>query len=173
MRNLVILFSGRKSNAEQEIIEILTLYGANYISDKAVILDGNGFTVISEYKKSDVRIKNGVALFIDDTDRFDGQIFSDGIIGICEDTNIKALNIFEKSGIPVISCGMNGKNTVTVSSIDNNSALVTVQRNITDCFGGTVYTGEFIIKLSKKYSHFGVMASTAVLLLHGITPDKY
>lgn len=173
MSDLVILFSGRKSATEQEIIEILTSHGANYISDKAVISKGDKFTVISEYKKSDVKIKNGVALFIDDTNRFDAQTFGSGIMGICEDINTKALNIFEKSGIPVISCGMNGKNTVTLSSLNNSCVLVTLQRNIKDCFGKIVYSGEFIIKLTKKYSPFSVMASTAVLLLEGIIPNEY
>ena len=79
---MVILFSGRKSAVEREIIEILCKYGANYISDKAVSAGDGGFTIISEYKKTDINLKNGIAVFIDDTDRFENQVFPDGITGI-------------------------------------------------------------------------------------------
>ena len=113
---MVILFSGRKSAVEKEIIEILSGYGADYISDKAVSSLGGRFTVVSEYKKTEIKLKSGIAVFIDDTDRFDNQVFPDGIIGICEDTNTAALKAFKDSGTPVISCGIGAKNTVTLSS---------------------------------------------------------
>ena len=35
-------------------------------------------------------------LFIDDTDRFNSQVFPEGIIGVCEDSNLKALELFRK-----------------------------------------------------------------------------
>lgn len=170
---MVILFSGRKSAVEREIIEILCKYGANYISDKAVSAGDGGFTIISEYKKTDINLKNGIAVFIDDTDRFENQVFPDGITGICEDKNITALGIFKASGIPVISCGMSAKNTVTLSSLSSGSLLASLQRTVTDLSGGEVEPGEFKIRLTKPYTHFAVMASAAVLLLSGIVPDVF
>lgn len=170
---MVILFSGRKSKVEKEIIEILTLYGANYISDKIVSTTKGKFTIISEYKKTDLRIKKGIAVFIDDTNRFDGQIFPKNIIGICEDSNLKALELFKKSNISVISCGMSTKNTVTLSSLSSDSLLTTLQRTITNNFGAEIEPAEFKIKLNKSYSPFAVMASVAVLLLNGILPKTF
>ncbi len=168
---MVILFSERNSTAEREIIEILSSYGADYISDKTVISGDGDFTIVSEYKKAEIRIKKGIAVFIDDTDRFNNQIFPDGIIGICEEKNIPALKAFKKSGIPVISCGMNSKNTVTLSSINNNTLLATLQRSLTDRAGNNIDPTEFKIHLKKKRTPFAVMASVAVLLLNGKTPN--
>lgn len=170
---MVILFSGRKSTVENEIIEILSRYGANYISDKMVLAGEGRLTIISEYKKTDIKLKNGIAVFIDDTDRFNLQIFPEGIIGICEDENLKALELFSESRIPVISCGMNPKNTVTLSSFGNASLLVSLQRTITDSAGKEVDPAEFKIKLTRDYKPFSVMASAAVLLLNGIVPDVF
>ena len=170
---MVILFSGRKSAVERDIIEILSGCGANYISDKAVTSGDGGFTIISEYKKTEINLKNGIAVFIDDTDRFNNQTFPKGIIGICEDSNQKALEIFKNSNIPVISCGMSAKNTVTLSSINSETLLAALQRTVTDCTGNEVDPGEFKIKLKKSYAPFAVMASTAVLLLNGITPKAF
>lgn len=170
---MVILFSGRKSAVEREIIDILCKYGANYISDKAVSSAGGRFTVVSEYKKTDIKLKSGIAVFIDDTDRFDNQVFPDGIIGICEDGNLAALKAFKASHTPVISCGMGAKNTVTLSSLGGASLLASLQRTVTDFVGNDIDPAEFKIKLTKKYSPFAVMASAAVLLLIGIKPDIF
>ena len=112
---MVIIFSGRKSETEKEIIEILSSNGGDYISDKTILKGKGLFTVISEYKKTDLKIEKGIALILDDTERFKGQSFPFGVIGICEENNKSALGLFKKSKIPVISCGMNPKNTITFS----------------------------------------------------------
>ena len=94
-------------------------------------------------------------------------------MGICEDSNLSALKILMESGIPVITCGMNPKNTVTLSSLTAASALVSLQRTVTDIFGSEAEPGEFRIKLNRGYSPFAVTASAAVLLLSGILPDEF
>lgn len=167
---MVILFSGRKNKTEKEIIEILKNYGADYISDKN-IHEGNGtLTIISEYKITDIKVENGIAVFIDETDRFNEQKLPPNIIGICEDCNKKALKILFDNNIPVISCGMGAKNTVTLSSINNDSLLATIQRSVTDMKGNEIEPEELKIKLKNKYQPFSIMASIAVLLISGITP---
>lgn len=168
---MVILFSDRKSVVEKEIISILTNFGATYISDKRVICGNTPITVIGVYKKTDLNIKKGVAVMLGVTNRFKEQKFTNSIIGICESSDKEAVEIFSKSPIAVISCGMGTKNTVTVSSIKENTALVTFQRNLTDIYGKTIEPAEYKIKLKGKYSEFSVMASTAILLLHGINPE--
>ncbi len=170
---MVILFSNRKSKEEKEIIEILTAYGANYISDKIIATNKNTFTIVSEYKKTDLQIENGIAVFIDNTTRFDGQILPPNIIGICEENNHKALEIFKNSNISVITCGLGIKNTVTLSSLTSNSLLTALQRTITNHLKREIEPAEFKIRLSKSYSPFSVMASTAVLLLNEIVPKEF
>ena len=170
---MVILFSDRKSRIEKEIIDILTFTGADYISDKTVCSREGVFTIISEYKKAELDITHGLAVFCENTNRFKNQTFPKGIIGICEDTNLNALELFKKSNTPVISCGLNGKNTVTLSSFKDNTMLVTLQRSITNIHKTEIEPCEFKIKLNKSYSPFAVLASSAVLLLKGITPKEF
>lgn len=170
---MVILFSGRKNRIEGEIIEILTTLGADYISDKAVFKGFEPITIVSEYKKCKLNIDKGIAVFLDDTDRFLGQEFPENIIGICEDCNQKALKIFSKSKIPVISCGMNSKNTITLSSINSNTLLATLQRTITDINGNEIEPEEFRLTTNKKYQPFSIMVCIAVLLLCGIIPTEF
>ncbi len=170
---MVILFSGRQSKTEKEIIEILKTYGASYISDKTVTENKGKFTIISTYKKTDIELEKGIAIFIDNTDRFKQQSFPIGVIGICEDTNTKALEIFKKNHIAVISCGINLKNTITLSSFNDENLLASLQRTVTDNSGNQIDPSEFKIKLTKNYSSFSIMASIAVLLLNGIFPIEF
>lgn len=170
---MVILFSDRKSTVEKEIITILTNHGGNYISDKAILGSNGFFTVVSEYKKTDLKINRGIAVFCDNTERFEKQTFPQGIIGICEDSNQNALSLFAKSKIPVISCGMSAKNTVTLSSLNNGYLLTALQRTLTDNCGKDIEPAEFKIKLNSAYNPFSVMASAAVLLLKGTVPKQF
>lgn len=170
---MVIIFSERKNKTEKEIIEILTKHGGDYISDKRVYANGGKFTVISEYKKTELDIENGIVIITDETKRFFDQQFDSGMIGICESQNKTALCIFEKSKIPIISCGNNPKNTITFSSLNNDKILLSLQRTITGLKLKETAPCELNIQLTKKYNPFSVMASAAVLLLEGITPKVF
>ena len=161
---MVILFSGRKEKTEKEIIDILTDFGANYISDKKISAASGGFTIISEYKKTDIKIDSGIAVMLDNSERFENQIFPEGIIGICESSNLKALEILRANNTPVISCGMNPKSSVTLSSLNSSSILLTVQRRI-NLPDKIIQPGEYQIEISKKYSPFSIMASAVILFL--------
>ncbi len=168
---MVILFSDRKSVEEKEIIHILTNLGATYISDKTVKSGKNPITIIGTYKKTDLNIKKGIAVMTGAKNRFEEQKFPNSIIGICECSDKTSVGIFSKSPVAVISCGMGRKNTVTVSSISDDAALLTFQRNITDIYGNTIEPAEYKVRLRGKYREFSVMASAAILLLHGIKPE--
>ncbi len=173
VKTMVILFSDRKSKTEKEIIDILTFIGADYISDKTVCSFEGAFTIVSEYKKTELKLNHAIAIFCENTDRFDFQLFPKGVIGICEETNIKALEVFHKNKIPVISCGMGNKNTVTFSSFSGDTLLMGLQRSITSIKGLQITPGEYKITLKKQYSPFAIMASATVLLLNGIIPKEF
>ena len=170
---MVVIFSSRKSVTESEIIKILTSCGGEYISDNRIFSSDGKFTVISEYKKTELSVKNAIALLLDNSERFNGQRFPQGITGLCENTNRNAIDILSQSNIPVISCGMDGRNTVTASSISENSVMLTLQRRIKDRLGNDIEPGEYLIKLFHSYSTFSVLAGAIILLYEGITPTAF
>ena len=170
---MVLLFCNRKSKTEKEIIEILKSYGGAHISDREIIENNNTFTIVSFYKVSELNINGGIAVFCDDTEKFMSQSLPQNIIGICEDNNKTALSVFQKNGVSVICCGMNSKNTITLSSLGNNQLFATLQRGVTDNMGSNIEPAEFKIKLTSKYQPFSVMASVAVLLLNSIKPNEF
>ena len=170
---MVILFSGKERKKETEILEILTQYDADYISDKKININNGKFTIISLYKKSDITVSKGVAVILDEFQKFEKQLLPDGIIGICENSNKCALSIFEKNKIPTISCGSNSKNTITFSSLTDESILISLQRTIVNLKKEEILPCELKIKLNRKYQPFSIMASVAILILNGIQPKEF
>lgn len=136
---MVMLFSEKDNKRKNEIKEILSSLNISYnLTDK---MD-----------------TKGIVIFRDNADR---------IVGICEDCNKTALKLFSNSDITVITCGMNSKNTITCSSINGETYLISLQRNILNLKGEEIEPQEFKIKLKKKYLPYSVMASLAVILLYG------
>lgn len=170
---MVILFSNRKNKLEKELIEILTAFGADFISDKSVTALGGFFTVCSIYKNADIKCKKGIALILDDTDKYSDIKLDSNIIGICDAENTEALKIFSKNPTPVITCGNNQKNTLTLSSFTENSVIISLQRNVKTIFGNQIYQGDYKVNLSKKYSNSALMFGFAILILHGKIPEKF
>jgi hypothetical protein len=170
---LVVLLSKRKSKCEREIIEILKNYGANHISDKFITENENTFTVISIYKKTDIILNRGIAVFTEKSIRLKHQSLPIGVIGICEDNNEIALETYKQNHNAVITCGTGNKNTITISSISNNTIFLTIQRTIINQNGKKYEPCEIKIELSKSYTPFSVMAAATILILYGITPNKF
>ena len=170
---MVIIFSNRKNKLLNEITEILTVCGADFISDKTVNSADGHFTVFVTFKAIEIKIKKGIALILDDTEKYNEQILPFGVLGICESTNIKAIEIFERNKTQVITCGNNHKNTFTLSSINENDWVITLQRVIEDINGKTLYPADYKINIEKKYSCDAVLISLAILLLNGIEPKEF
>ncbi len=170
---MVILLSNRKNKNEKEIIEILTKYGAKHISDRFIGEGNTEFTILSIYKISELKINKGVVVFLDDTPRFNDQKIPLGLIGICEENNLTALENLKKNKIAAVCCGIGSKNSITLSSIGSDSLFTCLQRSLQNCNGEIIEQAEFKIKLTKSYLPFSVMASTAILLLKGITPCEF
>lgn len=170
---MIILLSDRKNKCENEIIEILTKYGAQHISDKFIGGGDSAFTILSIYKKSEFRLDKGIAVFLDKGTRFISQKIPMGFVGICEEENHTAIEILKNNKVAAICCGLGSKNSVTLSSIGSSSLFACLQRSLQKSNGEIIEQGEWKIKLTKSYQPFSVMASAAVLLLKGITPKEF
>lgn len=170
---MVILFSNRKSKCEKELAKILGKYGGNFISDKILNNMGEKFNIVSFYKKAEISIDKGIAVFLEKNIRFKDQLLPIGIVGVCEENDKTALEIFKKSHNAVITCGINNKNTITFSSISPNTLFATLQRSIYDINGNLLEPCELKIKLTENFSSFSVICSVIILLYHGIIPEEF
>lgn len=169
---MTIIFSERKNTAAAAVSGLLQKKGACCISDRR-ITGGRKFPVVNAYRPTVLETGRAAAVLFGGSGRFAGQTFPPGVTGICEDTDLEALALFRESNIPVISCGMNPKSTLALSSLSGSVLFASLQRTVTDLQGIPVEPGEFGIHLSAPFSPFPVMAAAAVLLLNGIRPDSF
>lgn len=170
---LIILFSNQKSKAEKEILSILQNCGASFISAKKIDITSTNFFVFTIYKKTELSLEKGMAVFLENSVKFYEQKLPIGVIGVCEEDNRCAYKILKKNHNAVITCGINSKNSITFSSISQNGCLVTLQRAFCDLYGNLVEPCEFKINLTKKYMPFSIMIAATILLYHGITPYEF
>lgn len=129
---------------------------------------GDLFTVIASCELPKVDKKRGVVIITDNSISLKNRIIPSGFVGICEDKNEKAIEIFESSKIPVITCGMGNKNTVTATSISNGGMLIAAQRAFSDIKGRIIEPFEYKMTGYDGYSSFSVMAAFCIFKIYGM-----
>lgn len=72
----------------------------------------------------------------------------------------------QSSHCPLISCGLHLRDTVTLSSIENDRAVLSIQREFRAINGDIIEIGEHPLVYSGKY-HRALIASAALMLLCG------
>lgn len=86
-------------------------------------------------------------------------------IAIVESGNQNAMLLLKTLGLRTVTCGMSATDTVSLSSISDKAAAVSLQRELpTDDFG-VIDACEISVKQTRPYSEYGVMATVSVLFL--------
>lgn len=87
------------------------------------------------------------------------------VISIVNGGNEKALRMLKDSPALTLTCGMSSKDTLTLSSINDCSAVVSVQREISGLNHQTIEPCEIKINFENKFSDYELLSACAVLLL--------
>jgi hypothetical protein len=95
-----------------------------------------------------------------------------GAIAIVDSSKEELLTYVATTGLPAITCGLSAKDTVTLSSIRTDSAVINLQRAVT-CFDGTLAEPQEIpISRREDANSFALMAASAICLLAGKYPEN-
>lgn len=92
-------------------------------------------------------------------------VCEDGAFGVMQTENQNAAELLSGWGIPVISCGMSVTDTLTLSSVGAEGAVVCLQRSIPTLDGATVEP--FEAPLNLPCDSYALLCVAAVLLLSG------
>jgi hypothetical protein len=93
-------------------------------------------------------------------------------IAIVDSSKEDLLTYVATTGLPAITCGLSAKDTVTLSSIRTDSAVINLQRAIT-CFDGSLAEPQEIpVSRREDADSFALMAASAICLLAGKSPEK-
>ena len=171
--NMITIFSKPRCKESKEIAEILKKHGASVITESAVFSGIGDFSVFFRSKPIKISGDKNIILIADNSDYLTKIKLPKKTIGICESKAQKSLKAFEKSKIQTITCGLNLKSTVTLSSINENSMLVCLQRSLISLYGKTIEPADFKIILTQNYQPFSVMSACILLLLLEIKPEIF
>ncbi len=88
-------------------------------------------------------------------------------VAVVDSTSKSLMKYVSQTKLPAITCGLSNKDTITLSSIDMDSAVITLQRAVT-CFDATVAEPQEIpVRLSGEMDSFTLMAVAAVFIISG------
>jgi len=90
---------------------------------------------------------------------------ADSVAAVAEYEDAAAAEAAKKLSVPLVTCGMGSKNCVSVSSVDEKSAVIAVHRPITLLSGKDLLPCEFNVATQTKMSGYPLMALCATLIL--------
>lgn len=170
---MVFLFSDTASREQREITEILRRHGAGIVSSREAAVQNPAFLLLVPRAPIKITTENGTAIFTSPCDTFRDQHLPAGIVGVCEKDNKTALAVLQKNKNPVISCGMDPRNALTLSGVLDDAVCVGLQCTVSDRNGNELSPAEYPVLLTKSFSPFSVLASAAALLREGILPARF
>ena len=94
--------------------------------------------------------------------------------GVCESRDKRALLYFQNKKLPVVTCGMGLTDTLTLSSFNDGTALITVQRELPFEYEESEKPEEFTLRFTGNPTPFSVMAVFIILLCSSrFNPSKF
>ena len=96
-----------------------------------------------------------------------GVLLPADAVGLLSSDNLNAAEWIRRCGIRAITLGMSSKDTLTLSSITSDSAVLCLQRAISDLSGNTLDPVEIPLSLSRRYDAFSILCAAAIFILSG------
>lgn len=114
---------------------------------------------------------SGVLVF-DDGFKSGGSFeLSAGLVPVLGSDNKKAAARLKDSGRVAITCGSSSRDTLSIASISDTRATVSLQRELIDLNGSVVEPRDLIVTFPKRMEVYPLLAVCGTLLLCGAEPD--
>ncbi len=137
--------------------------------DKLIINNFSGLNYVSINQSDNIPAFNTVNPIIIFKNSFTQKLNNSPIphkaICILNPENEFAINILSEQNIPAISCGMSGRDTFSLSSINFPKISLSLQRQIFSVNDICIEPQEFVINVKKNYEPYSIMATCATILL--------
>lgn len=96
---------------------------------------------------------------------------SPGIIALMEGGNRRAAAMLGSTGNTAVCCGMSGKDTITLSSCRDDTALVCLQRTVITLAGQVVEPCEIPVRMTRRRHKRDILFASAALILGDCPTD--
>lgn len=114
---------------------------------------------------------SGVLVF-DDGFKSGGSFeLSESLIPVLDSDNKKALSRLKDAGRVAVTCGTGSRDTLSIASISETRATVSLQRELIDIYGNRVEPRDIIVSFENRMEVYPLLAVSAALLLCGADLD--
>ncbi len=96
-------------------------------------------------------------------------LLADGVLPIVDSSSDTALRLLCDSGNPTVTCGFSSSDSVTVSSISPDRAMLTVQRELPTIPGGVIEPCELAMRFSGCDIGLALPVACIYILLYGLS----
>lgn len=132
--------------------------------------DGGPPLVLSDMESFESVRSDGVIILYKDVIPLTATLQGAGqIIAVVDSSNNKLLEHVSSTKLPAITCGLLCRDTITLSSMDTDSAVIDIRRAITGLDGSVIEPSEIPVSLTHSMDSYLLMAAAAVFLLTGNT----
>ena len=173
----IVLIGGRKQNGLARMMSgALAGYGKVALcTPEAVAVDDTGgadFLLDMVLRPAAVHAKGGVMVIAELPGRYSVPDLSDGIITVMDAEHKKAIRLLGGMANTAVCCGMSGRDTLTLSSLREDGAMVCLQRDLTSLTGEVIEPCDIPVKTAARYSERHILFTAAVLLACGCIPGE-
>lgn len=125
------------------------------------------YLLLDDGQMRSVQMEHCILLFKANCSGLGGITLPRAHAAVLEPENEKAAALLQAQHVPIVTCGLSQKNTVTFSSRTPSTAVVSLQREIHDTSGAPVEPRELPVALSSPREDYPLLASVAALWLAG------
>ena len=125
------------------------------------------FALVEIENLSRITAPNAIILCKEPFEVPNGVLLPADAVGLLSSDNLHAAEWIRRCGIRAITLGMSSKDTLTLSSITSDSAVLCLQRAISDLSGNTLDPVEIPLSLSRRYDAFSILCAAAIFILSG------
>ncbi len=166
----------RNSKIQQEIISLLSQKFNVLLADKNELSESvccqNGFDdgkppIIVTLSKAagHIKAKNSILVLGSETKPALPDITCENAVGVVLSDDKASACLLASRSVPVIACGSSSKDTITYSSLTDETIMVSLCRCLESFSGKTVEPLEFSMKAPESESVYPVLCTAAVLAL--------
>lgn len=164
----VILYGSSDDSAPEDICRGISAAGSITRYDGSCLVSESrqcDFFILNTAEPVTLQIPAGILIFLNRISSVAHFSIPQGLVAVTASENKSALQLLMKSSISTVSCGMASSDTLTLSSVNDSAAVVSLQRSITTLSDKIIEPAEYPVKLTSPISEYGLLAACAVLLL--------
>lgn len=175
--NLSVIFAGRGKNTGSLELVIRALDRNNHaykeirLGDDTGIYFFNNICLIKTVSLTGIRNVRGIIVLSDNIQFNEIKDITGELIGITGSDNTSGLEFLGNNSLPTITCGSGSKDTMTYSSLTDDSITVSLQRSITSINKKIITPSEYYLKYN-NIPPDEILKASAVLLLLDIPVDN-